>query len=170
MSVSLEKTVNRTKSSKTSNIRNKIQDGNSTENTLCLTILRCSNWAGTLSWQVSRGQLQWPKRQRGYKHLAKRFWFAGERYRSLDMEQVPLEDQYEMCGLFKQSTFGDIDIKCEYIKKWCSYEAYLEPEYEPNERCRLLPVISYSRRLSRTCAPELPGLAISARYEQGGRY
>lgn len=42
------------------------------------------------------------------------FILAGERYRSLDMEQIPLEDQYEMCGLFKQSTFGDIDIKCKY--------------------------------------------------------
>lgn len=38
---------------------------------------------------------------------------AGERFRLLDMEKVPLEEQYEMCGLFKQSTFGDIDIKCE---------------------------------------------------------
>jgi len=28
------------------------------------------------------------------------------------MDRVPLEEQYEMCGLFKQSTFGDIDIKC----------------------------------------------------------
>jgi len=29
------------------------------------------------------------------------------------MDKVPLADQYEMCGLFKQSTFGDIDIKCK---------------------------------------------------------
>lgn len=39
----------------------------------------------------------------------------GERYRVLDMDVVPLEDQYEMCGLFKQSTFGDIDIKCKLV-------------------------------------------------------
>lgn len=32
------------------------------------------------------------------------------------MEKVPVEEQYEMCGLFKQSTFGDIDIKCKYTK------------------------------------------------------
>lgn len=42
---------------------------------------------------------------------------AGERYRELNMEKVPLEDQYEMCGLFKQSTFGDIDIKCKSFKE-----------------------------------------------------
>lgn len=42
------------------------------------------------------------------------FIMAGERYRELDMEKVPIEEQYEMCGLFKQATFGDIDIKCEY--------------------------------------------------------
>ena len=41
-------------------------------------------------------------------------WTTGERYRVLDMDKVPLDDQYEMCGLFKQSTFGDIDIKCKY--------------------------------------------------------
>lgn len=29
------------------------------------------------------------------------------------MDKVPAEAQHEMCGLFKQSTFGDIDIKCK---------------------------------------------------------
>lgn len=39
------------------------------------------------------------------------FFSPGESYRVLDMEKVPFEDQYEMCGLFKQSTFGDIEFK-----------------------------------------------------------
>lgn len=49
----------------------------------------------------------------------------GESYRLLDMEKVPLDDQYEMCGLFKQSTFGDIDIKCKCASLHCYFAQVL---------------------------------------------